>query len=585
VADTSLEQVIDISFVKFIENFNKVWDTAVTKLVDALSKLNTTPVVQPVQTAPKAPKADEKPKTDADIKTGVNAIGQAVGRIPLVGDVIRVALDPAIKIFETFSKIQSDKKKSSEKKTSTDKTNTTATTQTTSPIPDTSALSSVIERLIAAINSATAAISKGSAPKGTTEAHTLPQPATPNLPGNTPAPAPGGGKGGAGGAGKAAAGAEGGLAEAGAAFAGAAVAVAALAVAVEQAFSKIQSAVAAFSPATIELFNQSLDNFNATVGKAFVPIFQDLTQVVQQATSAIAPLMDQIRPIVQQFADSLGNFLVKYIQQAADRFQAIIPIIDLLAKAFEPVFEIVTALGNVFTLLFQEILLVVTTLLKLSGIGVLLQGIAAAFKIFNEAFSVVREGFNILATVVNTLVDGFLGLFTGLFPIKEIFDSFHKAVQQVIKSLYIFAIQLAKSLGLNSVVGAILKSLEGKNAKGEQAAGPASIQTYESLSKNLALKAASAVGGGSGGGVTSEQDFWKQVLEDAKAAAESTKDFKEIVKDGFKAVVDALPKIPGSETIKAASDKYGKYAPEWAGGDKGSSGSGFLGYTSLNPFS
>jgi hypothetical protein len=324
--------------------------------------------------------------------------------------------------------------------------------------------------------------------------------------------------------------------------------------ALEQFFQVIQRLVQVANPAVIELFNNALNNVQATIGQVFIPVFTDLTQVFQRAAGLIAPAMEQLAPIVKQLADVFGNFLLRYLVIVADYFKQYVGYLSALIHVFEPLIEIILLIINISTTYARLLLFVVEIFLKFSGITVVLDIITIALRAFNEVFRIVNEVMNIFAVVLEVAAKVVEDFFAEILPTKNILSELHKVVNQVIKALYVFAVQMAKMFGLNDTAAAIIKSLDAKaNATGTTAAQSTSIKSFEQLAKDIATKAAGA-GAGGDGGIEDERAFWKETLAAARAAEANSISFQEIVKQGFKDVVNALPKPPGVETaVKAGS--------------------------------
>lgn len=317
----------------------------------------------------------------------------------------------------------------------------------------------------------------------------------------------------------------------------------------EQFFNQIKGFVAVLSPATIDLFNQALNNVNATIGQSFLPLFADLIQVVTQANRMIAPAFEALTPVVKEFSDALSSFLLKYVRMLADQFLFLVPIIGSLLKVVEPLLQVVQLAAGVMGIFAKVGALVVELLLHFLPIGIILDALSFALEYLNGCIEAFSEVINIVMVVVQFLSKTFQTFIATLFPVTDIFKDITKAVQNAIKNLYVFSIQLAKMFGLDGVANALVDYLEKKSsAEGKTAAQQTSLKSFEQLAKDIATKSAGAGAGGLGG-VDDERTFWKEVTAAAKVANAETLSFKEMVA----AKMDELiSKIPGVDTMRKA---------------------------------
>lgn len=328
-----------------------------------------------------------------------------------------------------------------------------------------------------------------------------------------------------------------------------------------QAFiQKLVPFVQALSPSTIELFNLALQNINATIGQAFLPLFNDLIQVFRVVNKVIAPLFEALVPIVQSLADIFSSGLIKVVRVVIDTLQTFIPLLDTLTNAFSAVTEIVLVVVNALGGILKIVAALALLAYHFSGlagivqiINVLLQGLNGILTIINDAFNIVMIALGDLAKALN--FDFF----------KDTMKDFNRGIQEVIKSLYVFAIKLAKTFGADSIADAIVKSLEKKaDATGKTAAQSASIKDFESLAKEIAVKAA---GAGVGGGTALDAlDYAKLTLEAAKEARDSTTSLLTDIKNELNKVVDKLtikdvpPIIDGTPTSFVGGSTVGAVA-------------------------
>lgn len=491
----------------------------------------------------------------SELASSLQSLSQSLNKLPVFGSIIQTTFGGLIPVLQAFSRAQDSKKKDADnakKQESDSKKQDSALQQQGALRASIDKLTSVLQDAVSAFRSAS---SHSSSQKPQPETYGFqqstydfqePLPSKPNL------VAPPKAKSGAKGASGAAEGAEGAAEGAGEGFAAAGIALGALAAAaaaVAVAFAEIQKAVQAFSPATMEQFNKAIDNFNATIGAAFVSTIVDLTEAIRQATGAIAPLLDSLKPTIQELSDIFANYLVAYVKLAANEFSAFIPIIKILADAFNPLLQVVLLIENGFVLLIRAFALVLEVFLGLSPIGPLLKGLGAVLEVVNNAFQIFQEALSIAQIFIESLIEAVRGFVESLLPGKDIFKSLNDAIHSVIKNLYLMAIGIAKFLGLTGVVDNLIKHLENKaNPSTKTAAQPAQIKGFEQIAKDIALKAASA-GGGGAGGVESDREHWRETAEAAKSLAANTESFQQTLERILNEIKDKLPGVPTKKDV------------------------------------
>lgn len=347
-----------------------------------------------------------------------------------------------------------------------------------------------------------------------------------NLPRATPVEGDGGGVPGA---------AAGGMSTLGKLAAVAAVAAAAIGVMVvginlaEREFQKLQSLVKLFNPAVIQTFQFALDNLGATIGRAFVPMFQAATGVVREWTAALAPVIQQLTPVIQQLSDGFREIASNLFRTLAGVLRAMIPLVQRWGEQLLLIAQIGEPIRAQMAMFIRGLLLAVRVMYELSGLGTIVRVLTKLMEAWSKVFTVLESAFDIMETVVNSLVDSFMAIFETLIPFKSIMDALGKAVQTVIRNMYVFAIMMAKFLGLDGVVNALLDSIAKKTMKGDTAAQTPQLKTIEQLSKDMALAASTAVGAAGKGGVRNEQEFWKQTLEQMREAERNGVSIKQIL--------------------------------------------------------
>jgi hypothetical protein len=119
----------------------------------------------------------------------------------------------------------------------------------------------------------------------------------------------------------------------GAAFAAVAVVAGATVAAFSGLLSATRGYVAAFSPQTIQLFNYALNSLRAGIGYVFQPLFQIVTQLTNEISSALTPAFVFLREYVDNVAGIFGGTLTIAIKL----FGA---VLEAAAPAFQKVGEI-----------------------------------------------------------------------------------------------------------------------------------------------------------------------------------------------------------------------------------------------------
>jgi len=271
--------------------------------------------------------------------------------------------------------------------------------------------------------------------------------------------------------------------------------------------------VEALNPSVMEAFNFALKGLKATIGVAFLPVIQVFTTAMRAVAGALLPLMQQMAPVLQALASALTGVLLVAVQTIADLFVSLMPIVSL----------------------------------------------------FVDLFGALAEAFKVFLVVVRTLIQMVLGLFGG-GDLKDISKQFRDALMSVVKYLVIFAAYLARLLGVGGdFISGLMKNLQqviNPPAGAAPAPSDVGIKGFESISKEMAVAAFGAQGGG-GAAAPKEIDF----LKDIKQALE------EMSKRDPQAVVDkAIAQIKEwgekqlqeilSEAKKGLSTKY-EEAKSW----------------------
>jgi len=271
---------------------------------------------------------------------------------------------------------------------------------------------------------------------------------------------------------------------------------------VGEAINAVQPFVEALAPGTILLFQDSLRNLQATVGVAFEPIFQVLTGLFQRIGGLILPVMQQLRPVVEQVSNSFASLMLPLVRLLVSSFQGLMPFIknaaDFLSNFVQQLLPVI-AIFNLVTLylnVFKEGLALISKPIILFGelMGVIAEGLAD----WIDAVSIVFQ------TLIQTLKS-----FLPDMSFKDLFAQLAKVLRDVTANFLIFIGTLAKFFGADKFLANLIENLKPKS--GEVAAPRnASIGSVEALSKEMATAAATASG---------------------SAATEKEKSFADVVKE------------------------------------------------------
>lgn len=223
---------------------------------------------------------------------------------------------------------------------------------------------------------------------------------------------------------------------------------------IEQAIAKMSQWVEALNPGLMQQFNRSIRDLQATFGHAFAPIFDRAIDFFEDLAGMVFPIMEKLRPIVDELASEGFANLETTLGLLAD-------VIDITIEMFKPLIDAYRV--------FEA---------RIAGVVEVLDGL----------WKVVRTAFDTLNALVGKedIAD----------TVKQVRQQFH----ELTKSMVVFVAQVARaaaSLGFlagNAFVDNLIKAFEPK--VGEKAAGPVSTQSLESIAKQMAEASYQAAGGG-----------------------------------------------------------------------------------------
>jgi hypothetical protein len=343
----------------------------------------------------------------------------------------------------------------------------------------------------------------------------------------------------------------------------------------EKEFQKITNLVKLFNPGIVQAFQFALDNLGATIGRVLVPIIQIATGVVREWMNALVPVLSAFAPIIAQFAQAFGQLMVTAMQPFAALLKSFAPLIKILMEQFQLVAVVVMALLQPILLVVRAFNMLWRVFYELSGLGTVVRILTKAFEAFSKVFEVFEAAFDILETTISVLVDAFVSMLTSIFPFKDVIDALTRAVQFAIRNLYVFSVMLAKFLGLDGVVAALIDSVNQKaNPATDTAAQTPALKTLDQLSKDLALASAAAGGAAGQGGVKNQQEFWQKTLAEMKAARDNGGSLIDLLKEIINAIKSLNPFAktpPAAPPVGPAMPGAGGIAGAFGGGAFGSS--------------
>lgn len=274
--------------------------------------------------------------------------------------------------------------------------------------------------------------------------------------------------------------------------------------------------VSAINPGLMQIFNQTMQSLNATIGVALEPVMQALIPVVQGVADAMLPLMRQLAPIIGVVTKSFEIVAQKMIDGFAAIFQALMPVIDIVGKMVGVFAQIVG-----------------------TGIATVLQLVA----------SLLED----LVSALTELLAKSLGV-----DVKDAADALVRAFQQLVRNVVLVAAKLMMMVGFTKGVDALIKAVSGAGAKRESAVGLA-------VAQNPQFKSIEEVGRG-----VQQAAFAASIMGGKKEM--KTEDYLAGITDQLKDIragigVEELKKEI-IETLTALPTKMVKAIKEWWDGNK-----------------
>ena len=287
----------------------------------------------------------------------------------------------------------------------------------------------------------------------------------------------------------------------------------------EAAVGPLRKFVEAISPGQVQVFNLAMRDLNATIGSAFLPVMQVMTEGVRRAASLLTPAVDALAPAFRSLSEALLSFMMPAVQTTAHALKSMAPLVE---------------------------------------------GIGQALHVFGDFLGVI----NVIMLSLKDALGDFLKTLLGggnSGGFKSVFDNIISALQRFLVTLIVTSAQIAKLFGATGFIEYLQKNLRELAAPGTGGKGGASnvhIAGLEQISKDLAQAAATAAGGGAKGPGFEEiaKEALKQ-LEDINKGLNPLGGLVDSLKtkiiEAFKKAVEPLTDI--LDDIKKIIDKI----PHW----------------------
>lgn len=318
--------------------------------------------------------------------------------------------------------------------------------------------------------------------------------------------------------------------------------------------------VAALQPGLIARFNQSLRDLEATLGVAFTGVFDQGINFFAALAAVVLPLMQALKPVIDQLTDTIIKGLVGGIRSILPIFDVLISVFRPLTTVFGLLESVLSGIVGIFGLLMQ-----VGVAPLVAGFTLLNAALGPIIKLFTAVFDGLAQLFQTFSTIFRVVMDTITSAFDFTYlqdTIKSVTDAFKELSSMVI----LVAAKFALMVGATEFVAKLRDALSGT---GEKAAGQLSIKSLEQIGKDMALASVNAAG---------------STMEDATNRDIVKKLDELMAAEKFNA--DAIiRKLPGGETIADVRKTAIELTNDPVGyADRQLSKPGVFGYTSLNPF-
>ena len=254
----------------------------------------------------------------------------------------------------------------------------------------------------------------------------------------------------------------------------------------------IMGFVQAFSPATVQAFNLALGDFMATLGVALEPVLSAFTELTRAVADYLLPVMQELRPIVQQLAQEFLARLIPVVQMVAGILRDMMPLFQIFADIMKATTPVLNALTVIFGALIRSVVQFIASL-------------------FGENYQDAMQGFQ-------------------------------DALKRLANQLLVLVGQIATIFGATGFLNNLISGLEGGkkgSSAGMKAATNPAFKSFVDYGRDVAL--AASVAGGQKSTFTQEEFFTEAIAKLRELAANPTK-FREEILNAIKALPGLIAK-------------------------------------------
>jgi hypothetical protein len=307
--------------------------------------------------------------------------------------------------------------------------------------------------------------------------------------------------------------------------------------------------VEAFAPSNVLVLNQAIGDLTATIGMALVPVVQAASGFISEFGSALLPVMEQLRPVVQQLADTFTKVAGMALANLQPVFDALVP----LGEAFAAVWEATAELLEPFMAIGAIINEITGAALKIFAL--LIKELVRELQPIITLFRMVGDVLRAVTAVFGAVMDSLIGAFGGgeADGLKNACDEMRKSFQQVIKAGVIMAAAMMKLFGMHDAVDKLKKRLSGPERKpivGMKAGTNASFSGFAELGRQVSQSASIADGSGKSDD-KKEVDFLKEIADEIGKFDSMT--LQGIITAGVRAALPGMPTHAGRPAAGASS--------------------------------
>ena len=281
--------------------------------------------------------------------------------------------------------------------------------------------------------------------------------------------------------------------------------------ALQQVVATTQGWVAALAPNIVQAFNQAMRDLQATLGTAFTGIFTQGIGFLKQLAAQIAPVLAQLKPVVDQLVSTaLGN-LTAIVRAVVPLLAGLLPVLRALATIGEAVGAV---LRPVVALIGGTLYAAMAPLVALFDVlnAVLGPFVRIGAAVFSGLATVIQAWVDVFQVAIETMTAALAGLL-GVGDVKDVIKQVNEAFLRLRNAVVLSAARLALLAGNTEYVR---KLIEKYGAVGAVAAGATSIKALEQIGKDLAQASVNAVAAGGEG----ETDVNKELVNELKRASE-----------------------------------------------------------------